>query len=318
MEIEQICYICKSPDCRITTDDHEFVKIVDCKRCGMYSINDLDIRICDFSDVLKTSVISYWLRNNKSESAIHLDKNIIENILKNNSLPQPKEQIDSLLLYLGDRAIKPSEKIEAEIAPITSIIGAVDENDVRYHLYHLWRNNLLFSVDSLSDTVNYGKCDVQLTHEGWDRYYELKSSNKDSKLAFMAMQFDNTLLQKIFSDFIIPAVQDTGFVIRKVDDVKRADLIDNKIRVEISKSKFVIADFSDENRGAYWEAGFASGKGIAVIYICEKEQFEKLGTHFDINHQSTIKWEKEPSTWARFAENLKDTIRATIPEAKTD
>jgi len=41
------------------------------------------------------------------------------------------------------------------------------------------------------------------------------------------------------------------------------------MRVEIRSAKFLVADLTDENRGAYWEAGFGEGLGKKVYYTCE-------------------------------------------------
>jgi nucleoside 2-deoxyribosyltransferase len=84
--------------------------------------------------------------------------------------------------------------------------------------------------------------------------------------------------------------------------------------VEIRRSRFLVVDLTDDNRGAYWEAGFGEGLGKPVIYTCEKAHFEK-GIHFDTNHHQTIVWQS--SDLASAAQRLKDTIRATLPaEAK--
>jgi nucleoside 2-deoxyribosyltransferase len=48
----------------------------------------------------------------------------------------------------------------------------------------------------------------------------------------------------------------------------------------------VAADLSDDNAGAYWEAGFAEGLGKPVIYICR----EGVNTHFDTDHRRTVRW----------------------------
>ena len=96
-------------------------------------------------------------------------------------------------------------------------------------------------------------------------------------------------------------------------------MIDDKIKVEIRTSKFVIADLTDENRGTYWEAGFANGLGLEVIYICEREKFNKLSTRFDTNHLHKVMWDKDQSKWNTFAEELKATIRETFAtEAKME
>ncbi len=48
--------------------------------------------------------------------------------------------------------------------------------------------------------------------------------------------------------------------------------------VQIRDAKFVIADLTHGNDGAYWEAGYAEGLGKPVAYICEKEEFKKRAT----------------------------------------
>ena len=48
-------------------------------------------------------------------------------------------------------------------------------------------------------------------------------------------------------------------------------------------ARFVIADLSHDNNGAYFEAGFAEGIGLPVVYTCEVKKFEAKKTHFDTN-----------------------------------
>ncbi len=105
----------------------------------------------------------------------------------------------------------------------------------------------------------------------------------------------------------------TGFVLHRLDDPDRAraGLIDDHLRVEIRISRFLIADLTDDNRGVYWEAGFAEGLGKPVIYTCEKSIFDSGKTHFDTNHQQTLKWEKD--RLSAFEQDLKNMIRATMP-----
>jgi hypothetical protein len=100
--------------------------------------------------------------------------------------------------------------------------------------------------------------------------------------------------------------------LRKMQSKPRAGLIDDRLRVEIRNARFLIADLTDDNEGAYWEAGFAEGLSKPVIFICEKTKFKKKKTHFDTNHHLTVKWDKDSPQDA--AEELKATIRATLPD----
>jgi len=80
------------------------------------------------------------------------------------------------------------------------------------------------------------------------------------------------------------------------------------------RCRFLIADLTHRNPGAYWEAGFAEGLGKPVIYTCRKDIFDDKtkGTHFDTNHHLTVAWEAANLDAAM--SKLKDTIRATLPD----
>lgn len=105
---------------------------------------------------------------------------------------------------------------------------------------------------------------------------------------------------------------------KRLNENQPAGLIDDHLRVEIKRARFLIADLTHANNGAYWEAGYAEGLGKTVIYTCEQQVFDDRaqGTHFDTNHHLTVKWNPENPDMA--VESLKATIRATFPEAKQE
>jgi nucleoside 2-deoxyribosyltransferase len=90
------------------------------------------------------------------------------------------------------------------------------------------------------------------------------------------------------------------------------------IEDEIRRCRFLIADLSDDNPGAYWEAGFAAGLGKPVIYVCRaKEGTEEKKIHFDANHRHTVRWDL--SAPEQTAISLKAVIRNTLlGDAKQD
>ncbi len=131
------------------------------------------------------------------------------------------------------------------------------------------------------------------------------------------MDFSNDELNEIFVKYFKPASLAAGFQLVRIDEDVPAGLIDVRLQNEIRTSRFLVADLTNKNPGAYWEAGFALGLGLPVIYTCEAATFEKERTHFDTNHFHTIKWDHANPQEA--ANRLRDTIRATLPEeAKLD
>jgi nucleoside 2-deoxyribosyltransferase len=74
---------------------------------------------------------------------------------------------------------------------------------------------------------------------------------------------------------------------------------------EIRGAEFVIADFTGDRSGVYYEAGFARGLGRPVIHCC-KEDVDKL--HFDTRVINPIVW----SDAADRREKLKNRIKTTM------
>ena len=68
----------------------------------------------------------------------------------------------------------------------------------------------------------------------------------------------------------------------------------------------MVADFTGQRAGVYYEAGFATGLGRPVIWCCRKDEIDKL--HFDTNHKNHIDWE----TPEELRDRLYRRIRATI------
>jgi nucleoside 2-deoxyribosyltransferase len=93
-------------------------------------------------------------------------------------------------------------------------------------------------------------------------------------------------------------------------DQQAAGLIDDQIRSGLLAARFVVADLTHGNPGAYWEAGYAEGRGIPVIYTCEQGAWKKNKPHFDTNHLATIIWDASEPKKAEDA--LASMIRATL------
>src|SRR5262249_55928745 len=94
---------------------------------------------------------------------------------------------------------------------------------------------------------------LQLTMSGWRKYAELKERRIESRTAFMAMKFGDPELDSVVEKCFKKAVARTGFELRLLTDGQKAGSIDNQIRARLLSARFVIADLSHGNHGAYWE-----------------------------------------------------------------
>lgn len=149
-----------------------------------------------------------------------------------------------------------------------------------------------------------------LTIEGWQRVDALTLRRDPSRRAFVAMWFDSAMDPAC--EAIAEMLTAEGYVPPfRVDDLAHAELpegerhsrIDDRILAEIRGSRFVIADFTGNRQAVYYEAGFADGLGIPVVWCCkEGPDFGQL--NFDTRQHEHVKWKDETD----LASQLRDKI----------
>ena len=84
------------------------------------------------------------------------------------------------------------------------------------------------------------------------------------------------------------AIKNTNnFVYASNNDLKTGNITD-RIFDAILSCKFSIFDFTSQNSGVYFEAGYALAKGKTVLLTCKKNDYCNL--HFDVNHIRFILW----------------------------
>jgi hypothetical protein len=306
-----------------------------CRRCGDFTLDREELHPDALhdgilnDDILKRAALSHWIRtqhesnmkqppdNQSWRKATVLSRPLVESIIKKWH-PSPMEQADSLIRWVGDNS-RAGEVITGDKLAIEATVGSADPAEFSLVLDYLKAQGIITGELHYGETGAVRPRDilVGLSFSGWRRYEELKRATSDSRRAFMAMQYNKYPLERIVKNVFRDAVRQTGFDLCLLRDRPIAGLIDNRLRAEIRAARFLIADLTHKNPGAYWEAGYAEGMGKPVIYTCEKRVFEdpKHRPHFNTNHHQTVLWDsKEPGNTAR---ELKVTIRATLPaEAK--
>jgi hypothetical protein len=230
-------------------------------------------------------------------------------------LPNPQQLSDLLILWIGEHQPTPTRAANAPRTEIAAWIGLPitlpDDVEGMTWLLDQVRPKKLFD----ETLVGGSRLNLKLTLAGWEAFERLRKATVESRTAFMAMKFDDAVLDNVVETCFKPAVIRAGFELRKLTDQQPAGLIDDQLRAGLLSSRFVIADLTHGNHGAYWEAGFAEGLGRPVIYSCEATKWEKEKPHFDTNHMLTIIWSADDLETA--GRKLTATIRATLrTEAK--
>jgi hypothetical protein len=257
----------------------------------------------------KRAILSHAIRTTPRRG---IDTNLFDSVLcqrliETGILPTPQEQAEIFVRWLGENLAGPGESLTVSFDEHGGIIGAQSADGFHFVLEGLTTTGLLRAQHFMG-----GGSHVTLSFAGWERFEQLRRGTPTGRKAFMAMQYRDALLDRIVNDHFRIAVQETGFTLHRLDDEPRAGLIDDRLRVEIQSSRFLIVDLTHQNAGAYWEAGYAEGLGKPVIYTCEESKFQEA-SHFDTNHHLHVLWKENDLGTA--VTQLKATIWATIPEA---
>ena len=197
------------------------------------------------------------------------------------------ERADRLLRLIAEASKPVGTMVQVDSSDPSALAWSesIEDSEVFYLASYLEEKNCLkgrFSIDcSFSGVV---------TVDGFSLIAD-QATNVDLAQAFVAMWFDSSMDDAYYQG-IEPAIREAGYKALRIDQKQHNNKIDDEIIAEIRRSKFLVADFTQGEDGArggvYYEAGFAHGLGLKVIFTCWKEAIEKV--HFDTNHYNHVLW----------------------------
>lgn len=300
------CPVCKLPDQKVVaTRDYGDKVGFDCARCGRFEMSRTAECITD-SDVIEAQ-LSGWLRerNILGVEIPLLTSTLLKSLV--DELPNygPLEKQRRLLKAIEALTDHPGKEVILIPEQSVSLAWAENEVELKYYVDSLIERGLIEISSSKNRSTSDPLYPVRITARGWE-YIENDLTEFSSKVqAFVAMSFDPALLP-IFENAIAPAIDSNGYKPYRVDAEPHLDRIDAKIISEIRNSRFLVADVTQQKSGVYYEAGFAHGLGIPVIWCVQRDDLKNV--HFDTRQYGHVLWEEE----AELREKLSDYISATI------
>ena len=268
-------------------------------------INTLD-------DTAKAKLTS-WLvwRRLQGEEAPLVTTDAIENA-RNRQATQVHERGERLLRFLAGMSETVGDSVTVGVK--TNAAYAWSESteweEVAFFLRYLVERGWLDYDGRLGDINLIGVRHGVVTVDGFSRIAE-QEVNVNSAQAFVAMWF-NESTDRASERGIEPAVEAAGFKPYRVDREHSLEKIDDRIIAEIRRSRFLVADMTHGQDGArgsvYFEAGFALGLPIPVIFTCRNDMFNQL--HFDTRQYPHIGWSE--GEMDQFRGELEYRIRALI------
>jgi hypothetical protein len=275
----------------------------DCPRCGRYSITGTAVATWGASGASPRQVAnaSGWIREHQG---VRIGSEDIQSLLAVEP-PSVAERADRLLVAIAQEFPDLGHIFQiAYRAPVllgTSWSAGSDE------VVYLLNEYLAEAAGFLKNQGIVGAFLGSITPRGYARLQEIQHSRVASNIGFCAMWFDPTV-KTVWTDAIEPAIRNAGYDAKRIDSHEHNNRIDDEILAMIRRSKFVVADFTGQRGGVYFEAGFALGLGLPVVWTCSEEALKEV--HFDNRQYAFVTW--SPGKLDEFRNRLQNRIEATI------
>lgn len=308
------CPICQDGNAKTSSLVRRDAYQCHCPQCGEFKISrsaQVNLRRSDYGERQK---VSAWLVQNKPQVVTTED---VERAIV--SLPPSLSQRAERMLRFIASCFPPGTLFSLPDSPATADIGSYAIHDFTgEHVCYLrrlqaygWNQSMTETLFMLTEVlcnemgllVSQNSHDYQLSPKGL-LYLEGRREGPSS-VGFCAMWF-STEVQALWVDVISPAIAAAGYEPLRIDKKDHNEKIDDAIVAEIRAAHFVVADFTGNRGGVYYEAGFAHGLGLPVIFMCRDGD----ALHFDVRQYNCIFWKPDELDAAR--ERLKNRILATL------
>jgi hypothetical protein len=268
------CHVCRKSNVESDESIGTSTNRVKCPRCGVYDIA-LKLKALDkdgaFLNNRERLALCHAIRratDAHGRFAEPLLADDVKALIERHPLPDPVDQADLLIDIIGRSCLYGELTEEATTDVWAARLGLKGVNQIK-DLYRdlapLIRQSGLGAPDKALPAVT--TLQFGLTLEGYRRYREIRQQRGPGNQAFVAMWF-HADMKPAFDDGFARALLDTGHQPYRVDLAAHNNKIDDQIVAEIRRSKLVIVDTTGARPNAYFEAGFALGLGIPVIWCC--------------------------------------------------
>jgi hypothetical protein len=277
-----------------------------CPHCGSFDY-DTTLGWLDLNTPDAKLRIAGWIREQNAGgiSPVRITQAMARSIIRRPP-PRLRERADKVLSVIARKY--PDFQTQTNFATFfedLEIQGqsySKDAEEVRPLVHILIEDGYLFApINNMSNRAT----SAALTVKGMIAAEELGITASSSALGFVAMSFEPSL-RTAWTNGFDPAIRTAGYLPLRIDEKEFLGGITDQIMAEIRRSRFVVADYTGQKNGVYFEAGFALGLPLPVIPTCRADQID--GLHFDIKHLNTLVWKNEDE----LADLLAKRIRAII------
>jgi hypothetical protein len=273
-----------------------------CRRCGRYRVSSIFARTPDIPSDLKIWISAATRQADELGQPILLQRGTLSSIAAPHQNVRVLDKVEKALRYVAAKCGHPGTPALVDVAFDFPVADCADAREFETYLSHLLKKGLIEQIATYhsSDGAAYTP-----TIDGWQCLEPRSPAGGIPGRCFVAMSFAKWL-DDAYALGIKRAIEDCGFQPICMKEVATNEGITDRILAELRRAQFVVADFTGQRRGVYFEAGFARALGRPVIGTCRVSAVSKL--HFDIKHLGHVLWE----TPADLREKLTQSIQANI------
>ncbi len=278
--------------------------VIECPRCGRYELIGPEAidQSFNWSSELRNPLSCAARQASEAGRPIRIMGKNAADLARPHTNSRVADNQERLLREIAKRAVRPQGVATFSPQADFTLIDCYNNTEFAWYIESLGTQGLVAHAGG-STAVH----SLTLTVQGWKTVQPLPQSGGIPGQCFVAMWFSSET-HAAYENGIKPAVVKAGCVPIRIDQKEHNNEIPDEIIAEIRNSQFMVADFTGQRLGVYYEAGFAMGLGRKVIWCCRKDEIGKL--HFDTNHKNHIDWQ----TPEELRERLYTRIRATILE----
>ncbi len=252
-----------------------------CPRCGEFKLSGTACTLIRRGHGPEVRAkVSGWVRDQNRVDTVPIITSTVLKQVSARPLPTVTERGDRLLLEALQRQRRLGDPFTVIDPRFVAATYSQDPKEIDFLL------NLL-SDQKLMKWTGHGEL-WQVLPSGYMAAEKLIGRAARPENGFVAMWFNEELEPAYEKGFQV-GILNAGYDPVRVDRVEHINRIDDEIIAHIKTASFVVAAFTGHRGGVYFEAGFALGLDLPVIWSCRKDNMPTL--HFDIRQYNCIDWE---------------------------
>jgi hypothetical protein len=301
VQVNARCPLCNLPSGVTYTIESPDVFSGYCDRCGYIRITRDAVE--EAARLGKLHILSAWFRRMPTaEFDVWLVKRLdVGTILADTPEYSVLEKLDLTLKAIAEKTSEPGQRSQFTAQNDYPLVYAANPQEVFFYINELARLDFVRQESGVATVLT----------PGFRQLIEMQKSGRTSAFAFVAMWFAHSM-DDVYNNAIAPAIRSAGYKPIRVDREEHVNRIDDEIIGRIKTSRFIVADFTGQRAGVYFEAGMMLGLGRTVIWMCKDEELKDV--HFDTRQYNFINYKMVEEARKRLYDRIM-AIEGAGPEA---